>query len=56
MKARRTAAGFTQEQAGAWIGVTKQGFAKLEAGSSPLDVRRARVIAERLACRMEDLL
>lgn len=56
LKARRTAAGVTQEAAGAWIGVTKQGFAKLEVGSSPLDIRRARIISERLGCAMEALL
>lgn len=56
LKARRTAAGVTQEAAGRWIGVTKQGFAKLEAGTSPLDIRRGRLIAERLSCTLEELL
>lgn len=56
LKRRRTAARISLEAAGAWIGVSKQHFAKLESGGSPLDLQRARVIAERLGCAMEELL
>lgn len=56
MKVRRRAAGVTQQQAGAWIGVTKQGFGKIESGSSPLDIRRAAIVAARLGCQLEELL
>lgn len=56
LKTRRTAAGITQQTAGAWIGVTKQGFGKIESGASPLDIRRARILAERLGCEIGELL
>jgi transcriptional regulator with XRE-family HTH domain len=55
LKRRRTSARVSLESAGAWIGVSKQHFSKLEAGSSPLDIQRARVIAERLGCTIEGL-
>jgi transcriptional regulator with XRE-family HTH domain len=55
LKRRRLAAGIGLTEAGGWLGVTKQHFAKLEAGASPLDISRARIVAERLGCSIEAL-
>lgn len=52
---RRKAAGISQKDAGAWNGVTKQNQAHWESGRTPLDIHRARVIADRLGCPIEGL-
>lgn len=55
LKERREAAGLSMREAGQLIGVTKQQFAKLEAGANRLDVGRARTLATRLGCSIEAL-
>lgn len=55
LRARRLAAGVSQETAGQWLGCNKAMYGKLELGTVRLDICRARVLAQRLGCNIESL-
>lgn len=53
---RRKARGITATDMGRTIGVGCGHYRKMEKGETTLDIRRARVLARRLGCTMEDLV
>lgn len=56
LKAARLERGLSGEAMGAAIGVTKSHYGKIESGGLRLDVRRAKVLADKLGIQMESLL
>jgi len=54
--ARRRRRDITQAEAGSWIGMSKQQMSMVESGRARLDLKRGRILAERLGCTMEELL
>jgi transcriptional regulator with XRE-family HTH domain len=56
LKLRRETSDFTQYDLAAAIEVTQSHYRKLEAGAVRLDVYRAKLLAGKLGCRIDDLL
>ena len=55
LKALRNEKGFTQEQLGDHIGVSKQAVWKWENGERPITIEVAERLAEKLECRVQDI-
>ncbi len=56
LKAERIAKGFTQEEIGEKIGITKSGYSKLESGQSKIDIDTFVSILTVLGLNPEDLV
>ncbi len=55
LRKRREAAGMTQAQIGAIIGVNQSHYRQFESGGVRLDITRAKALASWLECKIEDL-